>query len=76
MGKRRDAAGEVIAGKGAPAEFFRRVSNSANEMMDYRASQGRRDGKSQMTAGSVPDEPIGSGELLHPARCRLGAQAA
>jgi membrane peptidoglycan carboxypeptidase len=31
MGKRRDVAGEVISGKGAPAEFFRRVSNSAND---------------------------------------------
>jgi penicillin-binding protein 1A len=55
MGKRRDAAGEVIAGKGAPAEFFRRVSNSANEMMDYRSGQDRRDGNRQSTARTAPD---------------------
>ena len=39
MGKRRDASGEGLAGKGAPAEYFRRVASSANEMMDYRATQ-------------------------------------
>jgi penicillin-binding protein 1A len=55
MGKRRDAPGEAIAGKGAPAEFFRRVSNSTNEMMDYRTSQGRRDGKSKTVTASVPE---------------------
>jgi penicillin-binding protein 1A len=57
MGKRRDAAGQVIAGKGAPAEFFRRVSNSANEMMDYRAAAAGQGGKSRMIAASAPDRP-------------------
>jgi penicillin-binding protein 1A len=45
MGKRRDASGEGLAGKGAPAEYFQRVSTSANEMMDYRAAQERNKGK-------------------------------
>src|SRR5215213_5819867 len=44
MGKRRDASGEGLAGKGAPAEYFRRVSTSANEMMDYRMAQARHKG--------------------------------
>jgi penicillin-binding protein 1A len=44
MGKRRDASGEGLAGKGAPAEFFRRVSTSTNEMMDYRMAQARHKG--------------------------------
>ncbi len=41
MGKRRDAEGGAVAGKDAPAEFFRRVSTSANAMMDYRLEQER-----------------------------------
>ena len=41
MGKRRDAVGDVIAGAGAPADLFRLVSNSANEMADYRAGRER-----------------------------------
>jgi penicillin-binding protein 1A len=53
MGKRRDAAGEAIAGKGAPAEFFRRVSNGANEMAEYRSSRQQQNGQSR-TAGSAP----------------------
>src|SRR4051794_362286 len=44
MGKRRDASGEGLAGKGAPAEYFRRVSTSANEMMDDRMAQARHKG--------------------------------
>jgi penicillin-binding protein 1A len=48
MGKRRDAVGEAIGGKGAPAEFFRLVSNGTNEMMDYRAGQGRRASESRV----------------------------
>lgn len=55
MGKRRDTAGDVIAGKGAPAEFFRRVSNSVNEMADYRTGQGRRDGRAQVAGEPVSD---------------------
>ena len=71
MGKRRDVAGEAIAGKGAPAEFFRRVSNSANEMMDYRASQGRGDSKSHMMAASAPDEPKPSAVIPRPPERKL-----
>ena len=71
MGKRRDAAGEAIAGKGPPAEFFRRVSNSANEMMDYRASQGRRHGNSHMIAVSVPEPPKPSAVIPRPAERKL-----
>lgn len=61
MGRRRDATGEAVAGKGAPAEFFRRVSNSANEMADYRTGQGRRGSPSQMAAGPArsPLKPFG-----------------
>jgi penicillin-binding protein 1A len=43
MGRRRDASGESIAGKDAPADLFRRVSNEANTMMDYRAGRLRRE---------------------------------
>ena len=68
MGKRRDAAGEAIAGKGAPAEFFRRVSNSTNEMMDYRTSQGRRDGRSQIMAAPVADRATPSAVPKPPER--------
>ncbi|MER2265430.1 transglycosylase domain-containing protein [Methylobacterium oxalidis] len=38
MGRRRDAEGDALAGMGAPANYFRRVSISANEMMEYRAA--------------------------------------
>jgi penicillin-binding protein 1A len=44
MGRRRDAAGEGLAGKGAPADYFRRVSGSANAMMAYRLEQERSKG--------------------------------
>jgi penicillin-binding protein 1A len=71
MGKRRDVAGEVIAGKGAPAEFFRRVSNSANEMMDYRTSHREREGKSQMIAASVRDRPKPSSVAARPPERKL-----
>src|SRR3954462_2952435 len=47
MGKRRDAPGEGLAGKGAPTEYFRRVSVSANEMMEYRALQAKLKGSRQ-----------------------------
>jgi penicillin-binding protein 1A len=39
MGRRRDTPGEGLAGKGAPADYFRRVSGSANAMMAYRRNQ-------------------------------------
>ncbi len=42
MGKRRDAIGGAIAGKDAPAEFFRRVSSDVNDMVEYRHKQERR----------------------------------
>jgi penicillin-binding protein 1A len=44
MGRRRDAAGDGLAGKGAPADYFRRVSSSANVMMAYRLDQERSQG--------------------------------
>jgi penicillin-binding protein 1A len=52
MGRRRGATGVAIAGKDAPAEFFRRVSNEANEMMDYRA--GRRHDSTHQVAAKKP----------------------
>ena len=54
MGRRRDAGGAAIAGKDAPADFFRRVSNETNEMMDYRAGRPRH-GASKVIATSKPD---------------------
>jgi penicillin-binding protein 1A len=71
MGKHRGVAGEAIAGKGAPAEFFRRVSNSANEMMDYRTGHPGRDGKSQMIGASVPDQPKPSAAAPRPPERKL-----
>ena len=56
MGKRRDAPGEGLAGKGAPTEYFRRVSGSANEMMEYRAAQAKPQGSRQM-APVVAERP-------------------
>ena len=56
MGKRRDAPGEGLAGKGAPTEYFRRVSGSANEMMEYRAAQAKLQG-SRQTAPVVAERP-------------------
>ncbi|GJE41210.1 transglycosylase domain-containing protein [Methylobacterium soli] len=53
MGKRRDAEGGSLAGKGAPADYFRRVSISANAMMDYRAAQERNKGLSQPATAGV-----------------------
>ncbi len=44
MGRRRDTPGEGLAGKGAPADYFRRVSGSANAMMAYRLDQERSQG--------------------------------
>jgi penicillin-binding protein 1A len=63
MGKRRDASGEGLAGKGAPAEFFRRVSNSANEMMDYRAAQ-------ELLKGSRRTAPVMAERPKQPDRAR------
>ena len=53
MGRRRDATGAAIAGKDAPADLFRRVSNETNEMMDYRA--GKRHEVSKQVATRKPD---------------------
>ena len=57
MGKRRDAAGDALAGKDAPADFFRRVSNSANEMMDYRDSRERQNDNKPVIAETTLDRP-------------------
>lgn len=56
MGRRRDAVGDVIGGKNAPAEFFRLVSNGINEMMEYRARQGLQ-GSATQVAEAVPERP-------------------
>jgi penicillin-binding protein 1A len=39
MGKRRGDESAAIAGMGAPADLFKRVSNSANELVDRRLSK-------------------------------------
>jgi len=57
MGKRRDATGEALAGKGAPADLFRLVSNSANEMMDYRAGRAVPQRSPQQVAHTRSKEP-------------------
>jgi hypothetical protein len=54
MGRRRDAVGDVIGGKNAPAELFRLVSNGTNEMVDYRARQGAQ-GRSSQVAEAFPE---------------------
>jgi penicillin-binding protein 1A len=56
MGKRRDAVGPAIAGAGAPADLFRLVSNSANEIADYRAGRERHEAKTA-TAERKPMAP-------------------
>jgi penicillin-binding protein 1A len=65
MGKRRDVAGEAVAGKGAPADLFRRVSNTANEMMDYRAGKAPGQGERQLTQAG-PDRRKPSGKPKRP----------
>src|SRR4051812_30694861 len=50
MGKRRDAPGGLLAGAGAPADLFRRVATSANEMVEYRTSGHPQQVKLQLTA--------------------------
>src|SRR4051794_41928552 len=50
MGKRRDAPGRPLAGAGAPADLFRRVATSANEMVEYRTSGHGQEAKPQQTA--------------------------
>ena len=54
MGKRRDAPGGVLAGAGAPADLFRRVATSANEMTEYRASREGQKIKPHVTAERRP----------------------
>src|SRR5215204_5735301 len=54
MGKRRDAPGGVLAGAGAPADLFRRVATSANEMVEYRASREGQRIKPHVTAERRP----------------------
>jgi penicillin-binding protein 1A len=67
MGKRRDAAGEALAGRGAPADLFRRVSNTANEMMEYRAGKAPGRGERQLTqAGPDRRKPSGKPKRLAP----------
>src|SRR3954464_1973797 len=50
MGKRRDAPGGPLAGAGAPADLFRRVATSANEMVEHRTSDRRQKVKPGVTA--------------------------
>src|SRR5918993_721969 len=57
MGKRRDEPGGVLAGAGAPADLFRRVSTSTNQMMEYRATQESRRAKTSLIAQKIPALP-------------------
>jgi penicillin-binding protein 1A len=50
MGKRRGATGGALAGAGAPADLFRRIATSTNEMMEYRASREAQRNKPHVTA--------------------------
>ncbi|HEX2553399.1 MAG TPA: transglycosylase domain-containing protein [Microvirga sp.] len=53
MGRRRDAAGEAVAGRGAPAEYFRRVATSTNAMAEYRVAQERSGGRAPTATASA-----------------------
>ncbi|GJD53042.1 Penicillin-binding protein 1F [Methylobacterium crusticola] len=53
MGRRHDASGEGLAGRGAPAAYFRQVSARVNEMMDARAS--RRPVRSETPVAGTQD---------------------
>ena len=57
MGKRRDEPGGVLAGAGAPADLFRRVSTSTNQMVEYRATQESRRAKTSLIAQKIPALP-------------------
>jgi penicillin-binding protein 1A len=57
MGRRRDAAGEALAGRGAPAEYFRRLATSANAMADYRVAQERSGGRAPVATAERPAKP-------------------
>lgn len=52
MGRRRDSEGALIAGKGPPADFFKRVSTAINEMEDYRSRRERH--QPELIAGPPP----------------------
>lgn len=41
MGRRRDGTGEALAGRGAPADLFRRVAGSVNGLTDARLEPAR-----------------------------------
>ena len=62
MGRRRggqeEAPGETatIAGRGAPADYFRRVLNGVNEMAEYRLDQERR-GRGGPPVAAVAPKP-------------------
>jgi penicillin-binding protein 1A len=60
MGKRRDAPGGALAGAGAPADLFRRIATSTNEMMEYRASREAQRNKPRVAAerhSARPNKP-------------------
>jgi len=54
MGKPRDETGGVLAGAGAPADLFRRVATSTNEMVEYRTARERQGTKPPVLADSRP----------------------
>ncbi len=63
MGRRRDAGGEALAGRGAPADLFRRVAGSANGMTDARLERPR------------PTPQVARAKPARPAEARPPAEA-
>jgi penicillin-binding protein 1A len=64
MGRRRDAEGAALAGRGAPADLFRRVAGSANAMTDARLERAR---PAPQVARAKPAKPA---EARRPAEAR------
>ncbi|HEY8563984.1 MAG TPA: transglycosylase domain-containing protein [Beijerinckiaceae bacterium] len=57
MGRRRDASGEVLAGRGAPADLFRRVAGSVNGLTDARLEPARSLPQVARTKPAKPNLP-------------------
>ncbi|WP_018260021.1 transglycosylase domain-containing protein [Methylobacterium sp. WSM2598] len=76
MGRRRDAAGEVLAGKDAPAAYFRRVETSVSEIVEARAGRARGPAR-EPPPGRVAAGPRRAAEarLSPPARPAPGPRA-
>lgn len=68
MGRRRDAAGDALAGRGAPADLFRRVAGSANAMTDARLEKPQAAPPPQVARARPQPRPEARPRPLPPAR--------